>query len=506
VAHVRVALSMRHPARRPSGGIGYGLFVSAPSAAAFPPSLSAYPPPSSGGLLATLADRIAVEPFNAVATGIFLLAILHTFAAARFTALAHRLQHRRDEEARAAGVPSRPSVAAELLHFLGEIEVVFGLWAIVLVFALAAYKGWEVATHYVNDTVVYTEPLFVVVIMALASTRPIVGLSESALRRVAALGGGTPAAWWVAILTIGPLLGSFITEPAAITICALLLARQFYDLEPSLRLKYATLGLLFVNVSIGGTLTHFAAPPVLMVARPWGWDAAFMLSNFGARAVLGVVLSTGLYFWLFRRDLAALAARASVPDEESPDEDVPAGSPGLLPVPTWVTAVHVAFMIWTVVNAHYRVLFLGGFLIFLGFVRATAPYQSRLTLRAPLLVGFFLAGLVIHGGLQGWWIAPLLASFSETPLFFGALVLTAFNDNALITYLATLVPSFDASSKLAVVQGAVTGGGLTVIANAPNPAGQALLGRFFGDAILPIGLALGAALPTIVAILVFRLF
>ena len=56
------------------------------------------------------------------------------------------------------------------------------------------------------------------------------------------------------------------------TICALLLARQFYDLKPSTRLKYATLGLLFVNVSIGGTLTHFAAPPVLMVARPWDWD------------------------------------------------------------------------------------------------------------------------------------------------------------------------------------------------------------------------------------------
>ncbi len=268
------------------------------------------------GLLATLADRIAVEPFNAVATGIFVLAILHTFAAARFTALAHRLQHRHEEQARAAGVPPTPSVAAELLHFLGEIEVVFGLWAIVLVVALRGTQGWRRPRTTSTTRVVYTEPLFVVVIMALASTRPIVGPPESALRRVAALGGGTPAAWWVAILTIGPLLGSFITEPAAMTICALLLARQFYDLEPSLRLKYATLGLLFVNVSIGGTLTHFAAPPVLMVARPWGWDAAFMLSHFGWRAVLGVVLSTGLYFLAVpARPRGARRRVPAVPDE-----------------------------------------------------------------------------------------------------------------------------------------------------------------------------------------------
>ena len=86
-----------------------------------------------------------------------------------------------------------------------------------------------------------------------------------------------------------PVAGSFITEPAAMTICALLLARQFFDLEPSTRLKYATLGLLFVNVSIGGTLTHFAAPPVLMVARPWDWDLLFMLSHFGWRAALAIV-------------------------------------------------------------------------------------------------------------------------------------------------------------------------------------------------------------------------
>jgi hypothetical protein len=239
-----------------------------------------------------------------------------------------------------------------------------------------------------------------------------------------------------------------------------------------------------------------------MVARHWDWDTTFMLTHIGWRAVVAVVVSNALYFAAFRTELAALARRPPQPDLDRAEEGALATS--LLPVPAWLTTVHVAFMIWTVVNAHYPALFVGGFLFFLGFVRATASYQSRVELRTPLLVGFFLAGLVIHGGLQAWWIGPVLSSLAEEPLFLGATLLTAFNDNALITYLSTLVPDLSASLKLAVVQGAVTGGGLTVIANAPNPAGQALLREFFDGTISPLGLALGAIVPTIVAILAFR--
>jgi hypothetical protein len=287
------------------------------------------------------------------------------------------------------------------------------------------------------------------------------------------------------------------------TICALLLARQFFDLQPGSKLKYATLGLLFVNVSIGGTLTEFAAPPVLMVARAWRWNTAYMLGHFGWRAVLAMLVSTLIYFGLFRAELRALGKRAPVADVEQPDEDAPGQR--LVAVPPWVTVVHLLFLAWTVVNAHYPAMFVGGFLFFLGFVRATAAYQSRVELRTPLLVGFFLAGLVIHGNLQGWWIAPVLERLSATPLFFGATVLTAFNDNALITYLATLVPNLDQALRVALVEGAVVGGGLTVIANAPNPAGQALLARFFDGAISPLRLAIGALLPTMIAAAIFRL-
>ena len=121
-----------------------------------------------------------------------------------------------------------------------------------------------------------------------------------------------------------------------------------------------------------------------------------------------------------------------------------------------------------------------------------------MNLRPPLLVGFFLAGLVVHGTLQAWWIAPILSRLSTLPLLLGATLLTAFNDNAAITYLASLVPGFSDAAKYAVVAGAVTGGGLTVIANAPNPAGQAILGKHFEDGISPGGLFLGALAPTIV--------
>jgi hypothetical protein len=469
----------------------------------FPRSLAAYPAVAGQSIVEVLRARIEAEPFNAFATAIFLLAVIHTFVASWFTGAAHRAQHRHDVRLAGLGHPSHPSPLAEALHFLGEVEVVFGLWSLALIAAIVSAYGWDTAVHYVNSTVNYTEPLFVIVIMALASTRPIINLAESALRQLAQIGGGSPAAWWIVILTVGPLLGSLITEPAAMTIAALLLARQFFDLAPAAGLRYATLGLLFVNVSIGGTLTHFAAPPVLIVAREWQWDSAFMAGHFGWRAMLAIAASTAIYYVIYRKDLAALGPKG-VPDVEVAAEDADA-TQRLLPVPVWVTLVHIGFMVWTVVNSHYPALFIGGFLFFIGFARATAAYQSQLDMKTPMLVGFFLAGIVIHGGVQGWWIAPVLSSLSETGLFWAATVLTAFNDNALITKLATLVPDFNEQFKIAVVEGAVTGGGLTVIANAPNPAGQALLSRFFGDSVNPLRLLAGALIPTLIAAAFFRL-
>lgn len=451
----------------------------------FPPPLDAYAPHAAGAsLFQILRARAEAEPFNLVSTLIFGLAIVHTFAAKRLTIIAHHVQEAHAAEQEKAGAEPTPSIKAEFLHFLGEVEVIFGLWAVILAAAITWSQGWSVAKHYLNDSVNYTEPLFVFVIMALASTQPVLDLAEDLLRRVASIGRGSPTAWWLTLLSIAPLMGSIITEPAAMTIAALLLSKQVFSLGPSLRLSYATIGLLFVNISMGGTLTHFAAPPVLMVARPWSWDSWFMLSNFGYKAVVGILAANATYLVIFRKDLLALR-----PLEPAPKT---AKAPGI------VVAVHLAFMTFTVANAHYPALFIGGFLFFLGFAKATSAHQGIIDLKAPLLVAFFLGGLVVHGGLQGWWIEPVLASLSATPLFLGALALTALNDNALITFLATLVPGISDAAKYAVVAGAVTGGGLTVIANAPNPAGQAILGQHFEDGISPLFLLLGALLPTVI--------
>ncbi len=453
--------------------------------APFPLPLSAYPEtPSGAGLLEILRSRAEAEPFNLIATLIFGLAILHTFAAKRLTVVAHHVQEAHEKRERDQGLSPTPSIKAEFLHFMGEVEVIFGLWVVVLGAAIVWARDYSTVTHYLNGTVNFTEPLFVFVIMALASTQPVLDLAEDVLRRIADLGKGSPTAWWFTILTVAPLMGSFVTEPAAMTIAALLLSKQVFALGPSRRLSYATLGLLFVNVSVGGTLTHFAAPPVLMVARPWNWDFGFMLSNFGYKAFAGILVANLAYLLIFRKDLKALPA--------------PEPAPRRSRAPWIIVVVHLAFMAWTVANAHYPALFIGSFLFFLGFAKATSAHQSAIDLKPPLLVAFFLGGLVVHGGLQGWWIQPVLASLAATPLFFGALVLTAFNDNALITFLATLVPDLSDTAKYAVVAGAVTGGGLTVIANAPNPAGQAILGRHFENGVSPLLLAAGAVLPTVI--------
>ena len=474
--------------------------------------------PEGADMVELLSHRISANPFNLIATLIFILAIIHTFMANKLTAIAHKIHEEHDERMKEEGASDEEiqhdiPFKAELFHFLGEVEVIFGLWVIVLMTFMIGYFDWTTFKNYIVYDRIYIEPMFVVVIMAIASTRPVVKFAEQLLGLAAGLGGHSPAAWWVSILTIAPLLGSFITEPAAITIAALLLANQFYKYKPTTGFSYATIGLLFVNISVGGTLTHFAAPPVLMVAAPWDWDMGFMAANFGWKAALGIVIANILYFIVFRSQFAKMGASAnSGPSAAMDTHEEPKLKPRQMsheefeamwaerdtPIPWGVTVVHLLFLAWTVFNAHYPALFIGGMLFFLGFMILTGTHQNKVEFKSPILVGFFLAGLITHGGLQGWWIAPVLGSLSELPLMLTATVLTAVNDNAAITYLATLVPNLADASKYAVVAGAVTGGGLTVIANAPNPAGQSILGRFFTHGVNPGLLLAGALIPTII--------
>jgi Putative Na+/H+ antiporter len=468
-------------------------------AADFPLPADSYADQQIPSLFGKLIGRVQREPLNLVATIIFFAAIIHTFLTAQFRKIGHRYQQRYEaieNLLHATDGPSDPGkehdkliFRAQFFHFMGEVEAVFGVWLVPLFLAIVGFHGWPTMVDYVGNVNV-ADAIFVVVIMAIASSLPILRFAESLIAKVSVVGKGTPASWWLAILTLGPLLGSFITGPGAMTICALLLRHRFYSLKPSASLKYATLGLLFVNISVGGVLTQFASPPVVIVASIWHWDLLYMLTHFGWKAVIGIILSNLLYLAAFRREFARLAVNA--PDEEQDQE-------GRRPIPWQITGINILFLFWTVANAHYPVLVILGLLFFLAFVSATRLNQHAIALRPPLLVGFFLAALIIHGGCQQWWIAPVLGSLSRWPLMIGSTILTAFNDNAAVTYLASFVPGFSDALKYVVMAGAVTGGGLTVIANSPNPAGQSILASRFGEAgISPLHLFLGALVPTLI--------
>jgi uncharacterized membrane protein len=409
---------------------------------------------------------------------IFCVALVHTFCAKFFEVLAHRYPRH-----------------AGLLHLLGEVEVVFGFWACVLVAVMALLSGSTAAIDYAESRQ-YTEPLFVFVVMVVAASHPVLQMLRQllgTLARVLPMRAPLAMAWLG--LAVVPLLGSLVTEPAAMTLAALVLAPLLFRPDMPEKLKYSALGVLFVNVSIGGTLTAYAAPPVLMVASAWQWDSAFMLHTFGWKAVLGVLLNASGMVFMLRKHVFSTSESSVVAQNAS------------LPTVPWVVSlVHLTFLALVVLLSHHPVLFLGVFLFFLGYTQAYAQFQTPLILKEGLLVGFFLAGLVVLGGMQQWWLQPIVSGLSPSALFFGTLALTALTDNAALTYLGSLIVDLSDAAKYMLMAGAVAGGGLTVIANAPNPAGVALLRSGFAEgSIGAVGLLWGALLPTAVASVCFLL-
>ena len=404
-----------------------------------------------------------------IAAILFGLALVHTFATKSFEKLADRFPRH-----------------AGLFHFFAEVEVVFGLWAFALIIAMALVDGGTRAIAYAESRT-YTEPLFVFVIMVVAASRPVLEAIRAlvgAVARLVPLRTAVVQIWLC--LAMVPLIGSLITEPAAMTLAALMLGPLIFRQDQGMPewLKYGALGVLFVNVSIGGTLTSFAAPPVLMVATTWNWDSAFMATTFGWKAALAVLVNATVVTMLLRPHI-----RDADPNAVPPAK-----------VPLLVTLIHLAFLCAVVVFAHHPVIFMGLFMFFIGFTKAYDKHQSPLILKEGLLVGFFLAGLVVLGGMQQWWLQPIVSSLQPTALFLGATALTAITDNAALTYLGSLIVGMSDQAKYMLVAGAVAGGGLTVIANAPNPAGVALLRDGFNDESIGVGgLLLGALPPTLCA-------
>lgn len=413
------------------------------------------------------------------ATALFALGVCHTFVAGRFNALAHRFRE--------------GSIAENVCHFLGEVEAVFMLWACAFMGIYTVVASHHDAVHYF-EKLNFTEPLFVFVIMTMAATKPVVDTAEWLMERLAGLLPLSKATAFVGTaLVVGPLLGSLITEPAAMTVTAMLLKRRLFDWQPRRTLMYAAVGTLFVNVSIGGTLTNYAAPPILMIKEAFGWSSMDVLRMLGWKAAFAVMASSATFCVVFLRDLRQLGNQQAHADTGA----APSRSPW------WMATAHLLWLGFVVMHSHHAPVFMAALVFFLGFAHVTREYQRPLELRSALMVAGFLGGLVTLGTLQTWWLQPLLASMGDLALYFGATGLTAITDNAALTYLGSRV-ELSEGMQYALVAGAVTGGGLTVIANAPNPAGNAILAKSFGEqGISPLGLLLGALWPTVVAILCF---
>lgn len=411
------------------------------------------------------------------ATFFFASAMLHSFLAIPISNYSHRYKE--------------GSIKRNLFHFFGEVEAIFGIWAFLFILFYFLTQGYVQCIHYVSS-INFSEPLFVFVIMVMASARPMLKLAEKLLLKTASiLPFDKKMSFYLTAMIVGPLLGSFITEPAAMTLVAIILFHKFYEHRMSSKFKYATVGLLFVNISIGGTLTHFAAPPVVMVASKWGWDTLYMMTHFGYKTILALIISTSVYAFWFKNELKGEIHLTKEKDgHKSP--------------PWFLTLIHILFLLVVVLTAHYPKFFMGIFLIYLGFVKVTEKFQDEPKILSGLMVGFFLASLVTLGTLQSWWLQPLIQSLSDLTLYIGATLLTGITDNAALTYLGSLV-DLSETAKYALVAGSVTGGGLTVIANAPNPAGYSILKGAFRGGISPIYLLLSAIIPTLITALCYQL-
>ena len=410
----------------------------------------------------------------------FVIAILHTFLVGSIRKFSHRYAH--------------GSFNERALHLLSEVEVVFGFWGLLFLASLVFGIGSSETVTYLGS-LHFNESLFVFVILTLCASRPILRATGQLIAKVASfLPFSEGIAFLLVAMIVGPLLGSLITEPAAMTVTALLLLNRYFTKATlPVACKAALLGLLFVNISIGGTLTPFAAPPILMVAGTWGWNIPFMLEHFGYKGALACALSTAIVLYRFRKDLAKIHFR-DISDDRLKPRDLA------------MIAAHLLFLVIVVIGSHQPAIFLSAFVVFIIFWKLTRNFQDPLAWQQGALVAFFLAGLVVLGGPQTWWLKPILLKLSSLPLYLGCVGLTAIVDNAAITYLGAQVSELSLDSRYALVAGAVVGGGLSVIANAPNPIGYSILGSKIGKNGISAGqILISAFVPTLIAGLCFWL-
>lgn len=406
-----------------------------------------------------------ISTIEGVGTAIFLVGLLHSVCGGL---ISHYL-------------PAR-------LRFITHPESAMVMWATVLLGVQWWGSGSTGVIKYVSRLHLI-EPIYVATILIVCSTPSLIRSIRWTIFSVAhRLPVNTPMTFFVLAIVLGSLSGSIITEPAAMTLMCTIIGDTFLTSTRSDPFKYAVLGLILVSVSIGGALTPFSAPPIVMVATAWGWTLPVILRNFALPVIVSIVASTVIITMIFRRELTTPVAIVSRPRR-----------------PDWiVSTIAMTLLVATLIVRHSLPSLLAILLIATGVIMVTSRRVAIAAVESGVWVGLFLVGVIILGGLQTWWVAPIIRSLPPSQLFMASIVVSAVADNAALAYLGTLVPDICRIKQLAIVGGAVCGGGLTVIANAPNPIAFRLLAPAFGsNGINPVKLALAAVGPTLLVAALF---
>lgn len=430
-----------------------------------------------------------------------------------------------------------------VLHYLTEVEFVFPFWAMLFCLSLLYKYSYNFTADYLKE-ISFIEPIFVWVMLLICSCKPLLEgvkfitqmLAEFLNRKLNLLNfkkinlkSENPeipktshfnAIYFFLILCFVPLLGSIITEVAAMTLAAMMLKPYFKQMGQ--KFAYLAITTLCLNISIAGAITTFAAPPVLMVANKWGWDLAFMLENFAWRAFLAVPINAGLLLYFFRKRIAEIdlthlraAAIANSTSMNSKNINLQATNSNNVPVLYFspiqafnrkMFFLYALFLVATIILQHSLLGLAIVFALFLSSHAFFKIYHQQLLLKEASLVALFLSGLMVLGKAQAWWVQAFLAGLSPHEIFATGFGLSIVMDNAAITYLASLLPNLSTEVQYKIVAAALTAGGLSILANAPNLLALGLLKKYFkGQKISHLNWFIYAIPSTLVAVFFFLL-
>lgn len=428
------------------------------------------------------------SPLRVGAAVFFFLSILHTFCTPFFYKRFQICQHKKmifPEKWR------KYLWLSESYRLLSSVDVIFIFWSVPLFLWFLYSEGYAEAIDYFNHRN-YLFALFIMIMLILLESRPIVYLSECIFLTIAKIGKQSPKCWWWTLMLGAPFSAILLKETGAMIIAATLLVRYFYKFAPSLRFSYATMGLLFSNISVGGLITDISSRALLLVSPALKGEQEFVIRHFSWKAVIAIFLSTTTYYLMFRKEFdhfPKVVKNASIADER---------------VPIWLICLHVLFVAAIMSVRSVPLLMIGILILYLGLHQFTIFYQNSIRVTKVCCVGLFYAGLLILGGLQEWWMLVIMHRMSDFGYMFTSYILSMFLDNVLVNYLVHNLSVATDCFLYLVIAGCMSAGGVTILANAPNIVGYLIIKPFFPTSPVSLGRLFVFALgPSLIALMTF---